>query len=74
MEGLCEEAAEMVEEEGDGSVRDAGIIAPAQRVEHYEVAAYRSTIAFARLMGHDDVVALLAGDAGRTEDGRRAVD
>lgn len=59
MEGLCEEGAEMVEEDGDGAVRDAGIIASAQRVEHYEIAAYGSTIAFARLMGHDDVVALL---------------
>lgn len=59
MEGLCEEGAEMLAEEGEDSVRDAGIIASAQRVEHYEMAAYGSTIAFARQMGHDEIVALL---------------
>lgn len=59
MEGLCEEGAEMVEEEGEDVVRDAGIIASAQRVEHYEIAAYGSTIAFARLLGHDEIVTLL---------------
>lgn len=59
MEGLCEEGAEMVDEEGEDQVRDAGIIASAQRVEHYEIAAYGSTIAFARLMGHDEIVAIL---------------
>ena len=59
MEGLCEEGAEMLAEEGADSVRDAGIIASAQRVEHYEMAAYGSTIAFARQMGHDEIVALL---------------
>ena len=59
MEGLCEEGAEMAEEEGEDQVRDAGIIASAQRVEHYEIAAYGSTIAFARQMGHDEIVTLL---------------
>ncbi|MBC7841608.1 MAG: ferritin-like domain-containing protein [Gemmatimonadaceae bacterium] len=59
MEGLCEEGAEMLEEEGEDQVRDAGIIAAAQRVEHYEIAAYGSTIAFARQMGHDEIVTLL---------------
>jgi ferritin-like metal-binding protein YciE len=59
MEGLCEEGAEMVGEEGEDVVRDAGIIAAAQRVEHYEIAAYGSTIAFARQMGHDDIAAIL---------------
>lgn len=59
MEGLVEEGGEMVDEDGDGLVRDAGIIASAQRVEHYEIAAYGSTIAFARLLGHDEIVALL---------------
>ena len=59
MEGLCEEGAEMLAEDGENAVRDAGIIASAQRVEHYEIAAYGSTIAFARQMGHDDIAALL---------------
>jgi ferritin-like metal-binding protein YciE len=60
MKGLIAEASEMLEEDGDDAVRDAGIIASAQRVEHYEIAAYGSTLAFATLMGHDDISALLA--------------
>ena len=59
MEGLLEEGNEMLDEEGDETVRDAGIIAAAQRVEHYEIAAYGSTLAFATLMGHTDVAQLL---------------
>jgi ferritin-like metal-binding protein YciE len=59
MEGLLEEGGEMLEEEGDDTVRDAGIIASAQRVEHYEMAAYGSTLAFANLMGHSEIAELL---------------
>jgi ferritin-like metal-binding protein YciE len=40
-------------------VRDAGIISTAQRVEHYEIAGYGSAIAFAQLLGHDDIATLL---------------
>jgi len=59
MEGLLEEGVEMLEEEGDSHVKDAGIIAAAQRVEHYEIAAYGSTLAFATLMGHTEIADLL---------------
>jgi ferritin-like metal-binding protein YciE len=59
MEGLLEEGSEMVDEAGDDTVRDAGIIAAAQRVEHYEIAAYGSTLAFATLMGHSEIAELL---------------
>jgi len=59
MEGLLEEGLEMVEEDGDDTVRDAGIIASAQRVEHYEIAAYGSTHAFATIMGHTEIAELL---------------
>ena len=59
MEGLLEEGGEMLEEDGDDTVRDAGIIASAQRVEHYEMAAYGSTLAFANLMGHSEIAELL---------------
>ena len=59
MEGLLEEGTEMLEEEGDPAVKDAGIIAAAQRVEHYEIAAYGSTLAFATLMGHSEIAELL---------------
>lgn len=59
MEGLLAEGAETLEEEGEDLVRDAAIIAAAQRVEHYEIAAYSSALGFARLMQHDDIATLL---------------
>jgi ferritin-like metal-binding protein YciE len=59
IEGLIEEAAEMIEEEGEPPVLDAGLIASAQRVEHYEIAAYGSARAFAEALGNDQVVAIL---------------
>lgn len=59
MEGLLAEAVEMLEQEGDAQVKDAGIIASAQRLEHYEIAAYGSTLAFATLMGHSEIAELL---------------
>ena len=40
MEGLLAEGSEMMEEEADEEVRDAGLIAAAQRVEHYEISGY----------------------------------
>lgn len=59
MEGLIEEAQEILDEDGNDSVIDAGLIAAAQRVEHYEVSAYGSAKAFATLLGLSDVVTLL---------------
>ena len=59
MEGLIDECDHVAGEHGSDYVRDAGIIASAQRVEHYEIAAYGSTISFARLLGHQDIVTLL---------------
>ncbi len=59
MDGLLDEAEDMAGEKGTDAVRDAGIIAGAQRVEHYEIAAYGCAIAFARQMGHQQVVTLL---------------
>ena len=40
MEGLIEEGSEILKERAEPSVKDAGLIAAAQRVEHYEIAAY----------------------------------
>jgi ferritin-like metal-binding protein YciE len=51
MEGVLEEGAEMIEEKGDDEVRDAGLIAAAQRVEHYEIAGYGSARTYAELLG-----------------------
>lgn len=59
MEGLIDEGEEMLSEKGIESVRDAGIIAAAQRVEHYEIAAYGCAVNFAQLLGHSDIVTLL---------------
>ena len=59
MEGLLDEGDDMLGQKGSDSVRDAGIIATAQRVEHYEIAAYGCVINFARLLGHHDIVTLL---------------
>jgi ferritin-like metal-binding protein YciE len=59
MEGLIAEADEILDEAGNEAVIDAGIIAAAQRVEHYEISAYGSAKAFATLLGLSDVVKLL---------------
>jgi len=59
MEGLIEEGKEVLEEEGDESVVDSGLIAAAQRVEHYEIAGYGSARAIAEELGLDDVARLL---------------
>jgi ferritin-like metal-binding protein YciE len=59
MEGLVEEGSEMIDEKFEASVKDAGIIGAAQRVEHYEIAAYGTVRAFAETLGQEDHVSLL---------------
>lgn len=59
MEGLLEEAQEIIKAEGDEAVIDAALISSAQRVEHYEMAAYGSARAFAEQLGLGDVARLL---------------
>lgn len=59
MEGIIEEGKSLLEEDADEAVLDAGMIAAAQRVEHYEIAAYGCVCEYARVLGHDDAVALL---------------
>jgi ferritin-like metal-binding protein YciE len=60
MEGLIEEAAEALEEtEDDSFTRDVALIVTAQKVEHYEIAAYGSLAQIARTMGHAEVAELL---------------
>lgn len=51
MEGVLEEGAEMIEEDADEDVRDAGLIAAAQRVEHYEMAGYGTARTYAEMLG-----------------------
>jgi ferritin-like metal-binding protein YciE len=57
--GIIEEASDLIEQEEEGAVLDAGLVAGAQRAEHYEMAAYGSVIAWANVMGHTDVAELL---------------
>ena len=59
MEGLVEEGKEAMETEGPDAIFDLGLIAAAQRVEHYEISAYSSAIALAEHLGHDEVVEFL---------------
>jgi ferritin-like metal-binding protein YciE len=60
MKGLVEEGKEMIEEEElEGEVLDAGLISAAQRVEHYEIAAYGCVRTYATLLGEDDAAELL---------------
>jgi ferritin-like metal-binding protein YciE len=60
MEGLVKEGETAVEETEDGSMtRDAGIIVSAQKVEHYEIAAYGSLVQLAKTMGQDEVAEIL---------------
>lgn len=59
MEGLLEEGKEILEQEGEGAVIDAALIAAAQRVEHYEMAAYGCLRTYAQLLGYSDAEKLL---------------
>jgi ferritin-like metal-binding protein YciE len=59
MEGLIEEGKEVIEEEGEPSVIDAALIGAAQRVEHYEIAAYGTARAIAETLSQETVVQLL---------------
>lgn len=59
MKGLIKEGEEMIKMRGESSVRDAGLIACAQRVEHYEIAGYGTVRTYAELLGHGEHVTLL---------------
>jgi ferritin-like metal-binding protein YciE len=60
MEGVIAEGAEMIAEEADVEVKDAGLIAAAQRVEHYEMAGYGTARTYAELLGDKEGAQLLA--------------
>ncbi len=60
MEGLTKEAEEVIKSTDEGSMtRDAGLIIAAQKVEHYEIAAYGSLVQVALTLGHDEVADIL---------------
>jgi ferritin-like metal-binding protein YciE len=59
MEGILEEGEEMVKQKAEPAVHDAGLIAAAQRVEHYEIAGYGTVRTYARLLGDHESARLL---------------
>jgi len=59
MAGLIQESTEIVSETDDSPVRDAGLIAAAQKVEHYEISGYGSARTHAELLGNDEAARLL---------------
>lgn len=60
MEGLLKEGAELIKEEEAGPALDAALIVAAQKVEHYEIAAYGSLVTYAKTLGYNDAQKLLA--------------
>lgn len=60
MKGLVNEADSFLKEDADPDVRDAGIIAEAQRVEHYEISGYGTLIRYAKELGHKNIAEKLA--------------
>ncbi len=59
MDGLIKEGQDIMESTEPGPVRDAGIIAASQKIEHYEIATYGTLVAFAKTLGMDDAAAIL---------------
>lgn len=59
MKGLIKEAEGFIEEDASKEVRDAGLIAEAQRVEHYEISGYGTAVRYAKELGHDKIVTIL---------------
>jgi len=57
--GIIEEGKSIMEEEFDDATMDACLIAAGQRAEHYEMAAYGTLVAWAKIMGHDEAAELL---------------
>jgi ferritin-like metal-binding protein YciE len=70
MAGLIREGEQIVKANADQDVRDAGLIAAAQRVEHYEIAGYGTVCTYAKLLGRTNDKAIL----GRTLDEEKTTD
>lgn len=59
MEGIIKEGDEVMVEVADPAVKDAALIAAAQKVEHYEIAGYGTARTYAQMLGHDNFAQLL---------------
>jgi len=64
MQGVLEEGSEVLEDTKKGDVRDAALISAAQRVEHYEMAAYGCVHEYANILGKADIAKLLEQTLG----------
>ena len=60
MEGLLKEGDELIKEEDPGPALDAAMICAAQKVEHYEIAAYGTLVTYAKMLGNEEAVDLLS--------------
>ena len=67
MAGLIEEGRKILEEDAEPSVKDAGIIAAAQKVEHYEIASYGCLCTYAEILGYEQVHDLLGQNLDEEE-------
>lgn len=68
MDGLIKEGQDIMESTEPGPVRDAGIIAASQKIEHYEIATYGTLCAFAKTLGQDEAAALLHETLGEEKE------
>lgn len=68
MEGLINEAQEIMESTEVGVVRDAGIISAGQKVEHYEIATYGTLCSFAKTLGEEEAATMLAQTLGEEKE------
>ena len=68
-----EEGGELISEDAEAAVKDAGLIAAAQRVEHYEIAVYGTVSCYARLLGHSDAEKVLRETLGEEGDTDKAL-
>jgi len=71
MEGILAEAYEVLEPYSPGSVTDAALIAAAQRIEHYEIAAYECVRRYALLLGRPDIADFVQQSLEEEEDANR---
>ncbi|HUG69186.1 MAG TPA: ferritin-like domain-containing protein [Pirellulaceae bacterium] len=68
MSGLIEESEALIEEDGDPIVKDAMLIASAQKVEHYEIATYGTLCTWAELLGYSKALKLLKQNINEEEE------
>ncbi len=59
MKGLISETESFIEEAGNNEIMDAGLIAEAQRIEHYEIAGYGTAVRYAKELGYDNIASKL---------------